>query len=244
MSSIAAVPTLGRPHIPNRRNDRVFFSLMVLLLLAAVLWGFGHTYFFAGMVAAPLPNKLIHFHGAVFTGWMVLLIVQTAFISTRHVQWHRKLGMFGFCWAILMLCLGWFAAVNSMRRGTAPLGLDPLTFFIISVSDLLLFALFIAFAYRWRSNVEAHKRLILIATIALADAAMGKRPIAALQQHPPYQDFVTGGFLLPIVLYDLFQLHRFSKTTLWASAVLMAVHLTRVPIGLSHGWHAMVSHLL
>ena len=217
---------------------------MVLLLLAMVLYGFARTYFLAGMVAAPLPNKIIHIHGAVFSLWMVLLVVQTALISAHRVQWHRRLGVFAFGWAGLMLVLGSMAAVDALRRGKAPLGLDSVTFFVVPTTDLALFAVFIFFAYWLRRKAEAHKRLILIATITIADAAIGRFPIAVLQRHPPYQDFVTGGFLLLIVLYDLFHLHRFSKTTLWGSALLMAVHKVRVPLAMSHEWHAMVRHLL
>ncbi len=244
MADIAVAPSVSRPYRPNRSADRLFFSGMVLLLLAVVLYGFAHTYYLAGMVAAPLPNKLIHIHGAVFSLWMVLLVVQTGFVATRHVQWHRRLGMFAFGWAVLMIVLGSTAAVDSLRRGTAPLGLDAVTFFVIPASDMVLFAIFIYFAFSDRRNAEAHKRLILISTIALADAAIGRFPIDALQQHPPYQDFVTGGLLLLIVVYDLLHLHRVSRTTMWAGALLMVVHLVRVPLAMSHGWHAMVGHLL
>ena len=244
MSAMAASPALARPYVPNRKADRVFFPAMVALLLATVLFGFAKTYFLAGMVAAPLPNKLIHIHGAVFTLWMVLLIVQTGFISAHKVQWHMKLGLFGFGWAVLMVVLGSLAAVDALRRGEGPLGLDPVSFFVIPTTSIVLFAFFTLMAYRARKKPEAHKRLIMIATIGIMDAAVGRWPIALFQQHPPMQDLVPFGFLLLMVAYDLFNLHRFSKTTLWAGALLMAVHLTRVPLGLSHPWHAMVSHLL
>jgi hypothetical protein len=244
MNVMAASPSLVRPFRAHRSSDRIFFSLMPLLMLAAVLFGFAKTYFLAGMVVAPLPNKLIHVHGAAFTLWMVLLIVQTGFISTHHVQWHRKLGVGGFCLAVLMVGLGLMAAVDALRRGRGPLGLDPVTFFVIPVTSVLLFSGFIFFAFKWRRNAEAHKRLITIATISLMDAAIGRWPIAVLQQHPPLQDFVLFGFLLLMVLYDVYSLHRVSRTTMWASAVVVVVHLTRVPLGLTHGWHAMVGHLL
>lgn len=213
-------------------------------MLATVLFGFAKTYFLAGMVAAPLPNKLIHIHGAAFTLWIVLLIVQTGLISTHHVQWHRKLGVAGFGLAVLMVGLGVMAAVDALHRGRGPLGLDPVTFFVIPLSSILLFSVFVFFAYRARRNAEAHKRLITIATIALMDAAVGRWPVAVLQQHPPMQDIVIFGFLLLIVLYDLYSMHRVSRTTMWASALLVVVHLARVPLGLTHGWHAMVGHLL
>jgi hypothetical protein len=229
---------------PNRMWDRVFFSTMVLLILACVLWGFARTYFLAGMVRAPLPNLLIHLHGAAFTLWIVVLIVQTALISAKQIKVHRTLGIGGFCLAVVMVVLGLFAAADAMRRGSGPLGLDAKTFFVIPITDMFLFSVFVFSAYRARSRPEAHKRLILIATIALVDAAVGRWPIAIFQQHPPLQDVVPFGFLLLIVLFDLFSLRRVSRTTIWASLLLVAVHLTRVPIGLSVAWHSFAGWVI
>ncbi len=244
MTAMAASAGVVRSFRPNRTGDRIFFSMMPLLMLAAVLFGFAKTYFLAGMVAAPLPNRLIHVHGAAFTLWMVLLIVQTGLISTRHVKWHMRLGLFGFGLAVAMVVLGMLAAVDALRRGRGPLGLDPVSFFVVPVTSVALFSVFIFFAFKWRRNAEAHKRLITIATISLMDAAIGRWPIAVLVQHPPLQDFVLFGFLLLVVAYDVYSLHRVSRTTMWASALVVVVHLTRVPLAMTHGWHAMVGHLL
>ena len=244
MSAMAASPTLVRPYRANRTADRIFFSFMPLLMWAAVLFGFMKTYFGAGMVMAPLPNVLIHLHGAAFSLWMVLLVVQTGLVAGHRVKWHMKLGVAGFFLAVAMVVLGLLAAVDALRRGSGPLGLDPVSFFVVPVTSVVLFAVFIFFAYKWRKNPEAHKRLITIATICLMDAAIGRWPVAVLEQHPPLQDFVLFGFLLLVVLYDLLSLHRFSKYTLWASLLVVVVHLGRVPMGLSAPWHAVVRHLV
>jgi hypothetical protein len=244
MADLAVAPSFVRMYKPNRTADRIFFSAMPLVMLAMVLYGFARTYFLAGMVTAPLPNRLIHIHGAAFTTWMILLIVQTGLVSTRHVKWHMKLGLFGFGLAGAMLVLGLLAAVNAMRRDSGPLGLDPQTFFVIPISGMLLFGTLVFFAYRLRRNTEAHKRLITIATMALMDAAIGRWPIAVLQQHPPTQDLVMLALLLMLVFYDLFSLHRVSRYTLWGALFVMAVHLVRVPLGQTAAWHAMTRHLL
>jgi hypothetical protein len=82
------------------------FSAMTLLILAAVLYGFARTSFLAGMVSAPLPNRLIHVHGAAFTRWIVLWMAQTALLSARQVKLHRTLGLAGFGRAAVMVVLG------------------------------------------------------------------------------------------------------------------------------------------
>ena len=59
-SHIVAPPaarTVRSIQVENR-----FFVGMSILLLATVLVGFAKSYFLAGLVRAPLPNKLIHFH--------------------------------------------------------------------------------------------------------------------------------------------------------------------------------------
>jgi hypothetical protein len=227
----------------TRTADRVFFSTMVILLWATVLFGFAKTYFLAGMVEAPLPNKLIHIHGAIMTLWMTLLFVQTALISAHKVKWHMSLGLFGFGLACAMVLIGPIAATDSLRRGIAPLGLDPLTFYIIPLSAIFLFGVLAFFAYRYRRQSAIHKRLILIATIALIDAAVGRWPVAFFQNNPKAQDLIPFGFLLAIMLFDLATQRKILKVTLYASLFLIVVHLTRVPIGFSHPWHAFATFM-
>src|SRR5580698_11250218 len=81
----------------NRAAERSFFAGMAVLLCVVVFIGFSPTYFRAGMLRAPLPSPILHVHGAVFTLWMVLFLVQTALISARRVAWHRSLGTVAFC---------------------------------------------------------------------------------------------------------------------------------------------------
>lgn len=113
---------------PGRRYDNRFFSVMIALLLITVFVGFARTYFLAGVFRAPLPNTLVHIHGAVFTSWMLLLIVQTSLVSARRVDIHRKLGLAGFGLACLMVVLGVLAATDAVYRKVAPFpGIDAQT---------------------------------------------------------------------------------------------------------------------
>jgi FtsH-binding integral membrane protein len=228
----------------NPKADRVFFSTMVLLLWAAVLYGFARTYFLAGMVTAPLPNKLIHIHGAIMTLWMVVLFVQTALISARRVKWHMNLGLFGFALALAMVVIGPIAATDSLRRGSAPLGLDAKTFYIIPLSAILVFGVLAFFAYWMRRQPAAHKRLILIASIGLIDAAVGRWPVAFFINNPKAQDLVPFALLLAVMVYDMVTQRRVLKSTLFASLFLIVIHLVRVPIGFTGLWHAFATRMM
>ena len=228
----------------NPMWDRVFFSGMILLLWATVLFGFAKTYFLAGMVAAPLPNKLIHVHGAVFTLWMVLLAVQEVLIAGRKIKWHKQLGLAGFGLAVAMVVLGLLAATDSMRRGQdGHSGLGAETFYAIPISTLLAFTVLVYLAYRDRFRPAAHKRLILIATIALTTAAVARWPVGFIQSNPPMRNLVILGFLLLVVAYDLISLGRVLKPTIWASVFVMALLLGSVPLGMTPAWHAF-AHMM
>jgi len=228
----------------NPAWDRIFFSAMIVILWATVLFGFAKTYFLAGMARAPLPDRLIHIHGAAFTLWMVLLVVQEMLIAGKKVRWHKTLGLAGFGLAVAMVVLGLLTATDALRRGHAPPGLTAETFYIVPMSGITIFAVLVYFAYKERFKPGAHKRLILIATIAISNAAVARWPIALLQAKPPLQSVVILGLLLLVVAYDLLSLHRVHKTTLWASALVIAVILARVPIGMTPLWQSIATHML
>lgn len=241
MVTAVAPPVTARRH-PGRPYDNRFVSFMVALLLAAVVLGFARTYYLAGVFRAPLPNKLIHVHGAVFSCWLILLIVQTALVSARRVDIHRKLGLAGFAWACLMVILGVLAATDALSRNFVPPGfpMDPATFYTVPMGGMFIFSTLIFFAYRFRQNSAAHKRVILIATIGILDAAIARWPVAFVQGHV-VADLCNYAFLLPIVLYDVWSTGKVQRVTIWASLFVIVVQQIRVPVGNTGAWHAFAA---
>jgi hypothetical protein len=53
------------------RIDKLFFPGAAVLILGTVFIGFARTYYLAGVFRAPLPNLLVHVHGAVFSLWIL-----------------------------------------------------------------------------------------------------------------------------------------------------------------------------
>src|SRR5579863_9165054 len=142
-------------NLPGRRFDHLFFASMTLVMLMTVFVGFAHTYYLAGVFQAPLPSPIIHIHAAVFSCWILLLVAQASLVSAGRVDIHRRLGVAGFFLACLMVILGVLAATDSLARGAGPGG-DPRFFYIIPLTDMLIFATLVLFAFRTRSNPPAH----------------------------------------------------------------------------------------
>jgi hypothetical protein len=233
-------------NLPGRRFDHVFFTSMALVMLVTVFVGFAHTYYLAGLSQAPLPSRIIHIHAAVFSCWILLLVAQTSLASGGRVDIHQRLGMAGFFLGCLMIVLGVLAATDALARG-APAGRDPQMFYIIPLTDILVFAVALYFAFRARSDPPAHKRLIYIATIALLTPAIARLPFAFVYRKGPVVALLAECFFLVLVGYDLWSTRRIHRATLWAGSFLILVLQTRVPIGRTAAWHAFaawVQHLV
>jgi hypothetical protein len=217
---------------------------MAILLCVVVVIGFTPTYFGAGMLRAPLPSPILHVHGAVFTLWMILYLVQSALISARRVAWHRSLGTVAFCLPPIMIVLGLIAAIDAFHRGVRIGPLEPTVSLAIPLLGIASFAIVIFAAWRARRRPDAHKRLILLATIGLTEAAFGRFPWSRFG-FPPAAGAVTGlGILVLLVLaYDLISLHRIHRSTLWAAPLIFAVGAFAVPIGMTAGWHSFAALL-
>jgi hypothetical protein len=228
----------------NRTIERIFFGAMAILLCVVVIIGFTPTYFGAGMMQAPLPNTLLHIHGAVFTLWMVLYLIQTALISIRRVAWHRTFGTIAFCLPPIMICLGTVAGIDALGRGMHIGPLDPSTSSAIPLIGIVLFTVVILASWRARRRPDAHKRLILLATAGLTEAAFGRFPWGSLHISPA-AGAVTGIgiFAFLMVAYDLFALHRIHRSTMWAAPLTFLVAALSVPIGMTPLWHSFAGFL-
>jgi hypothetical protein len=220
----------------ERRYERYFFSGMAVLILGTVFLGFARTYFLAGVFQAPLPSWVIHLHGAAFTAWILLLIVQTSLVSAGRVGVHRRLGMAGFALACLMVVLGAMAGTDLLRRDGGGFGVNAKAFYAGTLGDMVIFGTLIFFAFRARFNPAAHKRLILIATITLMEAAINRWPFAVIERAPFMIDVFAYTFLLLLVAYDLWSMRAVHRATIWGGLFLVVMQQLELPIGKTAVW--------
>jgi FtsH-binding integral membrane protein len=235
------------PGLPGRRYDHYFFSIMALLMLVSVFIGFARSYFLAGVFRAPLPSPIVHIHGAAFTAWILLLVTQTSLVAAGRTDIHRRLGIAGFLLGCLMVILGVLASTDSLIRHAGqldPFGRDPQAFYLVPMSDMLLFATFIYLAFRNRKDCPAHKRYIYIATTALMVAAIARWPLAFVSRNVLAASLVSELFLLFLIAYDLWSIRKIHRATLWAGAMLIVVEQIRLPLGKTALWHSFANWVI
>ena len=237
MATVMGAPPRGVP------KDRFFYTGMAVLTALIVFVGFSPTFFQRPPDLAPL-SPLFALHGVIFSGWIVLLIVQTSLIAANRRAWHRALGAFGAALALGMVVLGMLAAIDSLNRGVSPLpGLDPRSFFAIPVRDIVTFALFVGAAVYWRRDAEMHKRLMLLATIALLAAAIART--AGIGQYGPPMFY--GLQNLPIVIgmvYDRLMRGAVHRAWWWGLGLTLGSQVLFLAIARTAPWLAFADLFL
>ena len=225
------------------RLERLFFPGMALLILITVFLGFARTYYLVGVFRAPLPNLLVHIHGAVFSLWILLVIAQTSLIASGRVDIHRRVGIFGFGLACIMVILGLTAATDSLARHFAPgdAGVGVKAFYAVPIAEMLVFSTLIYFAFRNRFSGATHKRLMLIATISLLDAAFVRWPVPVAWWDIRVAQMCCYALLLLVMFYDLWSTGKIHRATLWASVLLIALQQVRIPIGRTSLWQSFAT---
>jgi hypothetical protein len=230
----------------NRRFENLFFSCMAVVILVSVLVGFAPTYYLAGLFRAPLPNLLVHLHGAVFSSWILLLIVQTSLVAAGRVDMHRRLGLLGFGLACLVVVLGVLVATDNLvrhyHRTPGDDGVEGRALYAVALSDMLMFSTLIYFVFRNRFNPAVHKRLMLIGTLAILDAAFDRWPIsAAWWGHRVTLLLCIYPLLMLLMGYDWWSTRKIQRVTLWASGFLVVVQQGRNLIGHTTAWQSFAT---
>ncbi len=210
------------PRPPQKRREDLFFLAVVLLLLTVNFIGFAHTYYLAGMLRAPLPSAIVHIHGALFTSWLILLLIQTTLISLGRIRWHRQLGVLGGIIAALMLIFGPLALVGALRRHAFSAS-EANVFFTADIAGLLLFAFFVTLGIWYRSNTVVHKRLMLFATIAILPPGLSRWSFHFMESPIAFYGIYLA-FPLSIVAFDLLSYRKIQRVT-WLGTALVTLYI-------------------
>jgi hypothetical protein len=248
MTTVAA-SRLPTP-IAAGQYDRVFYSGLAIAMALTVLIGFGPTYYLKAFGSTPMATLsggpmtlLVHAHGVLFTGWVLLFIVQTALVARHKVALHHRMGVVGAVLAALMVIVGSLTALKMAARGSAPGGQDPLSFAMIPLSDMFFFGAFVAAALRMRANREAHKRLMLLAYVSIIVAAVARFP-GILPLGPLAFFGLAFVFILAGVVYDVATRRRVHPVYLWGGAFLVISVPLRLAISQTDAWKAVAQSLV
>jgi hypothetical protein len=214
---------LARPSFaPAAFLRQYFYFCMSLLVAVVVVYGFSHTIGHNLLHASPIPPFILTIHAIVFPGWVLFFILQSSLVRSRNVRLHRTLGWFGLALGIVIIVIGYLTATGMDRfHLQGPTDTDTPAFLIIQLMDLTCFAVPFALAIYWRRRPEFHRRLMLIASSGLTDAAWARFPPMPLTFAPAGVDVLV----LLGILRDLIVDRRIHKVYLYAFPLLIVLQI-------------------
>jgi len=219
------------------RREHLFFTILPIAMVAVVFVGFSRTYYLKSMYGTPELAWLYHVHGAAFTMWLLLLIVQPALVLARRTPVHRQVGWVAAVLVPAMTVLAWLVSVDLGRRGGGPPGVPSIQFLVVPMATVIIFPAFVAAALYWRRSPDIHKRLMLIATLELVPAGVARVP-GVLPLGP--LGFFGGAdlFVVAMIAFDLATRRRVHPATAWGGALLIATQVGRFAIASTPAWDA------
>lgn len=232
---------LSRTSAPDRqRSGHLFYAITSLAILLIVWFGFGPSYY----MSRPALPPLVHLHALVFTAWVLLFVVQVSLAAGRRIELHRQLGIAGAVLAALLVALGLAASLAAARRNFPAGPAWESWVLALRLGDMLVFASLVAAGIHFRREPETHKRLMLLATANLLDAAFARWPFDFAQTRAGY----FGGIDLIIaasVVHDLVSRRRVHPANLVGGLWIVASQAFRVKVLDGHPlWLALTRALV
>ncbi|HET7598657.1 MAG TPA: hypothetical protein VFK09_00095 [Gemmatimonadales bacterium] len=242
-SVIAGTQRVLSPTAAARLRDRRFFTGMAVVAAVIAFVGFAPSYYLRALSDRPPLPTLVHFHGALSTAWILLFLAQTSLVAARRTDLHRRLGVVGAALAAVLLVVGCLTAVEGARRGvTPPGGPPPLAFLSVPLGTIVVFAILAGTGLANRRRSETHRRLMLLATIALLTPAISR-----------FRYFMPGGPALAIggtialvlvcLAYDRLSHGRIHPAFLWGGLFLIVSLPARFALGATPMWRPVAEWL-
>src|SRR5215204_3611293 len=102
-------------------------------------------------------------------------VFQSWLAASGRLTRHRSVGMIGISLATAMTIFGFLVGVSAMKRSAAIGQTDEgIAFVIVPWSGILFFAVVLAIGIAMVRRPEVHKRLMLLASISILDAAVAR----------------------------------------------------------------------
>jgi len=238
LGSVGLAPRLVR----RRRRRPSIYVPLALLMIAMSIIGFWPQYFrgvLTGVFEPRVQFWMIHLHAALFLGWLLLFLSQAVLVWQGRSDLHFKMGSTIATYGYLAAAVGTYGGfVLAARRLEAGGTTDSAAAFLfLPLSDMVVFLGLLSLAIWYRRRPEIHKRLMVLATMALGLVGLGRfiRRVPVLAEQPILAVLLTVSPILIGIAYDL--VTRRKLYVVWVAGLfLYALRPFRMSFASSDVW--------
>lgn len=156
-------------------TDRLGYGLVVLVV-AIILIGFSKNFYLRAWLGTRPLTLLAYAHGFMMTAWVILFVLQLTLVASQRTATHRKIGRWGGVAALLLVIIGvlTISAAAARNHAAENARMFAITFVAYDGLSLLLFGTLVCCGIAERRHSDRHKRLMLMALVALLPPAFGR----------------------------------------------------------------------
>lgn len=225
------------------RPERTFFTGMAILCLVISGAGFWRTYYLSAWYGAKVLIPMVQLHGVVMTAWMLFFLLQTTLVRTARVDLHRRWGMVGLMLAGAVGATGLATAMTTLGAGRLDHSVPVSVFLVFPIGLSLMFWLLIGCAAYWVRDLQTHKRLMLLGTLAAMATPIARMRLPFLPPAALGGNLAVIALIGPLVVHDLMLLKRIHPATLWGGGFIAAMLPLRLLLAQTAPWKAFVAWL-
>jgi hypothetical protein len=195
----------------------------------ALITGFGIDMFQRARNGGLSFPVIVHLHAIAYSAWLFLLAVQVWSMRTRRITVHRRLGLAALLLLPLMLVLGPAAAISQVATNPY-MPARWIAWLAVQFTNASGSVGLLAAGLLLRRDAAAHKRLMLMGTIAVTEPGFSRIWNPALAASlgegylPLYFSTYVGTLLLVLAVgaYDLATRHRLHRAYVMATLWILA----------------------
>ena len=230
----------------SRDTGSRFYRICAIAALVVAIAGFFLTYVRPMAAGAFEGPPRAHVHGALLTAWLLLVIAQ-AFLVRKRLHLHRKLGWAALVLAPMITLSTVLVGAEGARRDIVRVGASGADQVIGTITTPLIFLLLVCAALLTRRKPQWHKRLILLATVAMLWPAWFRW--RHFLPEMPRPDVWLGVVLayVPVAIAAIRDRVRFGAVHpayLTAGLALIAEQIAEVLLFGTPGWHRAATAIL
>jgi hypothetical protein len=230
------------------RPGRYLYVGAALTIALIAIPAFTRTYWAPMASSALVLHPAVHIHAVLFFLWIAVLITQTVLPLRGRIAAHQALGLAGIALAALMVFSGILATIASLKAGLA--GPRPEAARLsagLGFGGMLLFSSFIIAGIANLRRPDWHRRLMLVATISILQAAIARWimliPTFNMPQRVLIGAVIVDALLVVIALLDMRSQRRLHPAWIVGLSAMLAVQWARVAIQPSDTWLAFTAWL-
>ena len=209
----------------TRSADARIAEWISALVVVVIFVGFAKNFYLRAWLGTRPLILTAWVHGIVMSAWLVLFAIQLSMVSRRRLKVHRKLGQWSIWLAVPVVAVG-IVTIFVRTRIVFPQATSmtsALVFVAFDGLSLLLFGALVALAWAYRLVPAAHRRLMVMAMVALLPPAYGRTVEYVRRDH--IEIIVVGLMVattLMFVVVDARRSHRVQPAS-WIPGLLIVL---------------------